>query len=88
MGGLSIFMVVTAVVVMIPVLMQIRMRETRPNEVWGFMIFALGLLVIAVADTTFGRPRFAAIFVMGLALALVGLIVQARRKAQDHKSGA
>lgn len=88
MGGLAIFMLVTAVVVMVPVLLQIRMRETRARETWGFMVFAAGLLVIAAADTTIGRPRFATIFAIGLVLILSGLILQARRKAQDHQSGA
>lgn len=88
MGGLSIFMVITAVVVIIPVVLQIRMRETRPNQTWGFMLFALGLLVIAAADTTIGRPHFTMIFVIGLAMALLGLVLQARIKAHDHRSGA
>lgn len=84
MGWLGIFMLVTAVVVMIPVLMQIRLRETRAHDVWGLMVFAAGLLVVALADTTLGRPWFTPLFGVGLLLALSGLILQARRKAHDH----
>jgi UDP-N-acetylmuramyl pentapeptide phosphotransferase/UDP-N-acetylglucosamine-1-phosphate transferase len=90
MGGIAIFMLVTAVVVMIPVVLQVRQRETRFGEVWGFMVFALGLVVVGLSDTTVGRPWSTPLLVAGLLLALFGLIGQARRRpsTDDHSANA
>jgi membrane-bound ClpP family serine protease len=78
MGGIALFMICTALVVLVPVLLQLRMGESRLREVWGYFVFIVGLLLIAAGDTTRGRDHQATFTLVGVVATVVGVIVQAR----------
>ena len=78
MGGIALFMVLTALVVLFPVLLQLRQGESRLREVWGYFVFIAGLLLIAAGDTDVGRAYQAALTVAGVLASLAGLIAQSR----------
>jgi hypothetical protein len=88
MGGIAVFMIVTALVVLFPVVLQLRQGESRLRDVWGYFAFILGLLLIAAGDTDAGRNWQAPLTIAGVLAALLGLIAQsARDGAATPKSG-
>ena len=78
MGGIALFMIVTALVVLFPVLLQLRQGESRLREVWGYLVFILGLLLIALGDTNAARAHQALLTGAGVLASLIGLIAQSR----------
>ena len=78
MGGISLFMIVTALVVLFPVLLQLQKRESRLREVWGYFVFILGLLLVAAGDTDAGHRYQALLTVAGVIASILGLILQGR----------
>ncbi|MGH7470623.1 MAG: hypothetical protein ACRENP_21970 [Longimicrobiales bacterium] len=78
MGGIALFMIITALVVLVPLVLQLRQGESRVREVWGYFVFILGLLLIAAGDIDPGRPYQLPLSVAGAAMALIGLIAQSR----------
>jgi membrane-bound ClpP family serine protease len=79
MGGIAFFMICTALIVLFPVVLQLRDGESRLGGVWGYFVFIVGLLLIAAGDTTPGRAYQAVFTIAGMAAVLIGLIVQSRR---------
>jgi hypothetical protein len=79
MGGLAFFMISTALIVLFPVVLQLREGESRLSQVWGYFLFIAGLLLIAAGDIDFARSHQALLTVSGIAVTLVGLIGQARQ---------
>jgi hypothetical protein len=76
MGGIGIFLLISAAIVLVPVVLQIRLGESRLRDVWGYMIFVAGLLMVATSDSTVGRPHQARLALIGIMLALAGLLAQ------------
>jgi hypothetical protein len=79
MGGIALFMICTAAVVLVPVLLQLRSGESRVREVWGYFAFIAGLLLVALGDTTAGHAHQTVLTVAGVIATIVGLIAQARK---------
>jgi hypothetical protein len=81
--AIGIILAVTALVVLVPVLLQMRTDGRRLRDVWGHLIFVGGLLCVAAAYFFFadGRQWYLAVF--GLAAALIGLFVQHRDRDSD-----
>jgi hypothetical protein len=76
MGGIGVFLIASALVVLFPVVLQIRMGESRFSDVWGYLIFVLGLLVAASGDSRAGRPHQLQLVILGIVIALAGLLAQ------------
>ncbi len=76
MGGIGIFLLISAAVVLVPVVMQIRQGESRLRDVWGYIIFVAGLIVVAAGDSTLARTHQSRYAIAGVMLALAGLLVQ------------
>jgi hypothetical protein len=85
MGGIAFFMVCTAIVVLFPVVLQLRDGESRFGDVWGYFVFIAGLLLIAAGDTDIGRSYQSMLTIAGIVATLFGLIVQARQ-AQNSRT--
>jgi hypothetical protein len=78
MGAIGIFLLVSAVIVLFPVLLQVRMGESRVSEIWGYFIFIGGLVVAAFADSAFAGGSSVALATVGVITAVVGLVVQSK----------
>ena len=72
-------MIVTALVVLFPVVLQLRQGESRLRDVWGYFAFILGLLLIGAGDTDPGRVFQAPLTIVGVLAAFLGLIAQSSR---------
>ncbi len=73
----------TAMVVMIPVLLQIRTDGRKLRDVWGHFLFVAGLLCVAAGYALFADVRQRYLAIAGLAAALLGLFVQHRDRDSD-----
>lgn len=68
------FMLVTAVIVAIPVILQLRSREADWKHAWAPVLFVLGLAGTGVAYAFADPGNQTSIAVAGIAAMLVGLI--------------
>jgi hypothetical protein len=78
MGGIGIFLLLSALLVMIPVALQLRQREIRWADTRGYALFVIGLLVAAAADSRAAGSHRTSLAVAGVILSLAGLLVQIR----------
>jgi hypothetical membrane protein len=81
---LGVIIIVTAFVVCIPVILQVREGEEKLRDMWGFLLFASGLLAVGVAYTGLVEPARDYAVYGGLAAALVGLFVQHRERRSGN----
>lgn len=80
------FMLATALIVAIPVALQLRAREADWKHVWSPFLFILGLAGIGAAYA-FGTPdNQRAIAIVGVAAMLLGLLF-AQRTRGSHRQG-
>jgi hypothetical protein len=78
MGGIGIFLVISAFIVLFPVIMQLRMGESTLGAVWGYLVFVAGLLIVAVGDSGAAHGHRFKFAVAGVITALAGLLIQSR----------
>lgn len=71
---MGIFLMVTAALIFVPVLLQIRAGDFRFKDIWAYILFAAGLFAVGAAyaflDATDRRNLAAA----GVVAMLVGLV--------------
>lgn len=80
------FMLLTAVVVAIPVALQLRARESDWKHVWSPFLFLLGLAATGAAYA-FGSPANQQnIAIAGVAAMLLGLLF-AQKSRKSHREG-
>ena len=85
MGGIGIFLMISAFIVLFPIALQVRAGDTRWRDNWGYYIFALGLATAAIADSDAAAAFRVQLAVAGVIGALVGLIIQTRLPPpRDH----
>ena len=75
---IGVVLAVTAMVVAIPVVLQLRSHERRLRDVWGHFVFVAGLLVVAAAYAFQADEAQYYMSVGGLIAALFGLFIQHR----------
>ena len=85
MGLIGLFLLVSAVIVLFPVVLQVRSGEANGRRVWGYLIFVLGLVLAAFADSTVGAGRETVLAVAGVITALIGLVVQSKLTQKQEK---
>lgn len=81
---IGIVLGVTAMVVLVPVLLQMRTDGRKFRDVWGHFVFVAGLLCVAAGYGLFADNRQRYLAFGGLAAALIGLFVQHRDKDNDN----
>jgi hypothetical protein len=75
------FMLLTAVVIAIPVVSQIRNREAEFRHAWAPVLFFLGLAITGAAFAFVQSDKQTSIAVAGVAAMLVSLFFSQTRKA-------
>jgi hypothetical membrane protein len=81
--AVGVILTITALVVLIPVILQIRNDGRRFADVWGHFVFVAGLLCVAAGYGLFDDMRQRYLAIGGLAAALIGLFIQHRDKDRD-----
>jgi hypothetical protein len=75
----AVLLALTALVVMVPVAIQVVRREYRLNQAWPLLLVAAGMLVVAAAYGVFEGARQGIMAAFGFATALLGMVALQRR---------
>ncbi len=68
-------LIITALLVMVPVALQLRAGETRFRDFGGYVLFAVGLVLVGAAERWAAGTAAQVMTFGGLALVLGGLLV-------------
>lgn len=68
-------LIVTALLVMVPVVLQLRAGETRFRDFGGYVLFAIGLVLVGAAERWATGTTGQAMTLSGLASVIFGLLV-------------
>jgi hypothetical protein len=75
------FMLVTAIIIAVPVLLQLRSRETEFRKMWGSVLFFIGLGATGCAFAFVQSDKQTSIAVAGVAAMLVSLLFAQTKRA-------
>lgn len=75
------FMLVTAVLIAVPVIIQIRTRESDFRHAWAPVLFFLGMAATGTAFAFMSADKQTSIAVAGVAAMLVSLLFAQSKKA-------
>ena len=79
------FLLLTAIVILVPVLLQIRDGRFHWREVWGMFVLVAGFVTVGVGFAFFaGGPR-RLLSLIGLGGVLFGLFVQHKRRERPEE---
>lgn len=81
--ALGFFIIVTALVVCVPVLLQLRSGEEQLRDMWGYLLFAAGLFIVGLAYAILAQPAQTYAVWAGLAAAVAGLFAHHRESRSD-----
>lgn len=76
----GIFLFVTAFVILIPVILQIRDRRFHWREVWGLLVLVAGFMIVGLSYLFATGTQHRWISLFGLGAVLFGLLVQHKRR--------
>lgn len=83
---IGVFLFVTALVILIPVLLQIRDGRFRFGEVWGMLVLVGGFGIVAASFAFFEGDTHRWLSLAGLGAVLFGLLVQHKRRDRPDAS--
>ena len=74
------FLLVTALAILVPVLLQIRDGRFHWREVWGMFVLVAGFAVVGIGFAFFADGQQRLLSLIGLGGVLFGLFVQHKRR--------
>ena len=83
---IGIFLFITAIVILIPVVLQIRDGRFHWREVWGMFVLVAGFMTVAAAYMFFAGQDQRWLSLIGLGAVLFGLLVQHKRRDRPDAS--
>ncbi|HSJ15178.1 MAG TPA: hypothetical protein VK939_12230 [Longimicrobiales bacterium] len=76
----AVLLAITAFVVIVPVMLQMAREGLRLRQVWGYLLFGAGCLLVAVAYGLYDDRRQGYLALVGFAASVIGMLVQHRRR--------
>ncbi|HSJ08798.1 MAG TPA: hypothetical protein VK928_02765 [Longimicrobiales bacterium] len=83
--GLGVFLLVTALVILVPVVWQIREGRFTARQVWGIFVLVAGLASVGAGYAFFTDDAQRALTIGGLGAVVFGLLVHHRRPENQVK---
>jgi len=80
------FLLITAIVILVPVLLQIRAGRFHWREVWGMFVLVAGFGIVGIGFAFFAGGTQRLLSLIGLAGVLFGLFVQHKRRERPEKN--
>lgn len=80
----GIFLIVTAFVILVPVLLQIRDGRFHWREVWGLFVLVAGFVMVGAAYMFLAGEEQRWLALLGLGAVLFGLLVQHKRRERPE----
>jgi uncharacterized membrane protein YfcA len=77
---IGIFLFITALTILVPVLLQLRDGTYQLREIWGMFVLAAGFAVVGTAYAFFDDRVQHWLSLIGLAAVLFGLLIQHKRR--------
>lgn len=85
---IGVFLLITAFVIFLPVVLQIRDERFHWREVWGMFVLVAGFIMVGCAYMFLGGKEQRWLSLAGLGAVLFGLLVQhKRRERPDAQEG-
>lgn len=81
----GVFLVLTALVILVPVLLQIRDGRFHWREVWGMFVLVAGFVAVGAAYIFFAGPEQRWLSLVGLGAVLFGLFIQHKRRERPEQ---
>ena len=81
--AIGVFLMVTGLVILVPVLLQIREGRYRWREAWGIFVLVAGFLLVGLAYSLYDGNALRRLALVGLGAVLFGLFVQHKRHDAD-----
>lgn len=78
-SAIGIFLMITGLVILVPVILQLRDGRFRWQEVWGMFVLVGGFVLVGAAYTLYDGTALRNLAVVGLGAVLLGLFVQHKR---------
>jgi uncharacterized membrane protein YfcA len=78
------FLLMTAIVILVPVLLQIRDGRFHWREVWGMFVLVAGFVIVGIGFAFFAGGPQRLLSLIGLAGVLFGLFVQHKRRERPE----
>jgi uncharacterized membrane protein YfcA len=82
---IGIFLFSTALVILIPIVLQIRDGRFHWREVWGMFVLVAGFAVVGTAYLFFAGQQQRWLSLFGLGAVLFGLLVQHKRRERPDE---
>jgi uncharacterized membrane protein YfcA len=79
------FLLVTAIVILVPVLLQIRDGRFHWREVWGMFVLVAGFVIVGVGFAFFADASQRLLSLIGLVGVVFGLFVQHKRRDRHEE---
>jgi hypothetical protein len=84
-GVIGIFLFVTALVILVPVVLQIRDGRFHWREVWGMFVLVAGFMIVGAGYAFFTGAGQRWWSLIGLGAVLFGLLVQHKRRDRPEE---
>ena len=81
------FMLLTSVIVLVPVLLQLRDGRFRLREVWGLFVLIAGFATVGLGYAFYDGDVRERIALIGLAAVIFGLLAQHNRRDAAPRDG-
>ena len=85
--AVGVFMLVTSVVVLVPVLLQLREGRFRLREVWGLFVIVAGFATVGLGYAFYDGDVRQRVALLGLAAVVFGLLAQHNRRDVAPRDG-
>lgn len=82
---MGVFLMITALIVLVPVFLQIRAKEHGLRDVWGYILFAAGLFTVGASYYFLDGDARRDLSIAGFVAVLIGLFVQEGFRKTERK---
>lgn len=82
---IGVFLIVTSLVILVPVLLQVRDGRFHWREVWGMFVLVAGFAAVGGAYMFLAGQQQRWLSLLGLGAVLLGLLVQHKRRERPEE---
>jgi hypothetical protein len=85
--AVGVFMLLTSVIVLVPVVIQLRDGRFRLREVWGLLVIVAGFATVGLGYAVYDGDVRQRVALLGLAAVVFGLLAQHNRRDVAPRDG-
>jgi hypothetical protein len=81
---IGIFLFITGLVILVPVLLQLRDGTYRLDEIWGMFVLVAGFAIVGTGYAFYEGSTLRWLSLIGLGAVVLGLLIQHKRRDRDE----